>query len=239
MFRMSIYDNARNIGEDVIKEIEREHTDGYAERFIYGRFASVGSGYLKFDSTIHVVSNSVVDGEEWLGDESGNRIIPIDAIDAYSFGHDFGWTSPAAQVVVAWDKDGGAYALDEYYKAQSTKEELLENALRLQGLYGVGVWYCDPSEPETINYLRDRVSVKKNESRREDGVRELGSRFKKQGDDRCRLYIHSRCRSLISDILTYDPERKQYDHAIDALRYAVMGDKPNTESIQIMFGERP
>jgi hypothetical protein len=61
----------------------------------------------------------------------------------------------------------------------------------------------------------------------------------KQGDERCRLYVHSRCRSLISAMLVYDPEKKKFDQAIDALRYAVMGGKPNTEPIQIMFGRRP
>ena len=81
-----------------------------------------------------------------------------------------------------------------------------------------------------IKHLRDKVYARKHEGKREDGIRELGSMLVKQGDGRCRLYIHSRCRNLISEMLVYDPE-KQFDHAIDALRYAVMGGKPNTEPI--------
>jgi len=132
-----------------------------------------------------------------------------------------------------------AYAVDEYYKTQSSRDELLENALRLQDRYGEGDWYCNPSEPEIIKHLSEKVYARKNEGKREDGIRELGSRLVKQGDGRCRLYVHSRCGNLLHEMLVYDPEKKQFDHAIDALRYAVMGGKPNTEPIQILFAKRP
>jgi hypothetical protein len=49
---------------------------------------------------------------------------------------------------------------------------------------------------------------------------------------------HSRCRDLISELLVYDPEKKQYDHALDALRYAVMGGKLNTGPIQVSLMRR-
>ena len=74
-----------------------------------------------------------VDGEDWIVDLFGHKIIPLKALDHYSFGHDFGWTSPA----------------------------------------------------------------------------------------------HAR------------PEKKQSDHAVDALRYAVMGGKLSTEPIQVSLMRRP
>jgi hypothetical protein len=190
------------------------------------------------DSTVHIVEDKEIDGEVWLIDASGNKIIQYGAFKAYSYGHDFGWTGPAAQVAVAWDNDGRAYALDEFYKSQSPKEELLENAVMLEGKYGGGIWWCDAPEPETIEYLREKVSAKKNESNKDGGIRELGSRFAKQGDGKCRLYVHKRCPNLISELMVYYP-KTNFDHAVDALRYAVMGGRPNTDPIQILLGKRP
>jgi hypothetical protein len=90
-----------------------------------------------------------------------------------------------------------------------------------------------------IKHLGEKIYARKHDGRREDGIRELGSRLAKQGDGRCRLYVHSRCKNLISEMLVYDPEKKQFDHAVDALRYAVIGGKTNRESIQISFARRP
>ncbi len=58
--------------------------------------------------------------------------MPSHALGAYSYGHDFGWVKPSAQVAIAWDNDDRAFVLDEFYKTHASNEELLENALMLQ-----------------------------------------------------------------------------------------------------------
>jgi hypothetical protein len=57
--------------------------------------------------------------------------------------------------------------------------------------------------------------------KREDGIRELGARFPKAGDGLPRIFIAKHCVNLISELLEYQEEVKEKDHAVDALRYAL------------------
>ncbi len=240
VFRMSLFDNRANLPEGYINEVERAHTGGEYDRFILGLFATVESGILRFDYTKHVIHDfQDADGIVFIN-EQDEPIQHLSSIRAYSYGHDFGWTNPAAQVVIGWDGDHRAYVLDEFYKAQATEEELIASAIEFQNLYGKGDWYCDPSEPRTIEKLNDSMEIyaKPNKSKREDGIRELGSRLQIQGDGKYRLYVHRRCVNLISEIQAYDPEEKTRDHAVDALRYGVIGEAPPQE-MQISFAKRP
>jgi hypothetical protein len=41
-------------------------------------------------------------------------------------------------------------------------------------------------------------------AKREDGIRELGSRFAKAGDNKPRFYISHRCANAISELLEYN-----------------------------------
>ena len=57
--------------------------------------------------------------------------------------------------------------------------------------------------------------------KREDGLRDLGARFAKTGDGRPRFYISSRCVNAISELLEYNIEVKERDHAVDGIRYGI------------------
>ncbi len=69
--------------------------------------------------------------------------------------------------------------------------------------------------------MRSKVMCDKSEPRREDGIRELGSLFPKDQRGQPRIYISKRCTNLISELLKYNVETKERDHAVDALRYAL------------------
>jgi len=202
-YRWSIYENPK-LSRDFLSEIERSHTGSLAERFIYGRFAQVGSGSFPFDSTLHIKSV----GREFLKE--------------IRYGVDFGWTNPTAIIVLGFDSDDRAYVLEEIYKSQMGKEEILASLLEFKKTIGPGQIFCDPSGPETIEYLkRGGLNVQGNIFKREDGIRELGSRFQKAGDGQPRLFINSKCVNLISELLEYREDVKERDHAVDALRYAM------------------
>jgi len=245
VYRMSIYDNIENLPASYIRDVERRHSGGLADRFIYGRFAHVAAGSLAFDFSIHVIHEEELDdGMTWFINESGQPIIPVAALRATTYVHDFGWTNPAAQIAIKWDGDGRAYALDEFYKTQADEEDLGDNAIDFEEIYGEGVWYCDPSEPRTIKKLKKYVKRARGYDRkkygsREDGIRELGSRLNMSGDNLCRLYIHRRCVNLISEIQIYDADKKENDHAVDALRYGVTSNTPRPGGPKISFGKRP
>jgi hypothetical protein len=205
VYRWSIFDNP-HLTEKFRREIVRTHTGGLAERFIYGRFAEIAAGSFQFDSTVHVVKDA-----------------PPGAVKQVVYGVDFGWTSPSAIVVAGYDGDDRVWVLDEFYQTEAGAERIVREAQDLMSVYGRGVFYCDHSEPETIAKMKAAgVNAVPYPHKREEGLRELGSRFQKAGDGKPRIYISSRCVNLISELLEYKVDVKENDHAIDALRYSLL-----------------
>lgn len=116
------------------------------------------------------------------------------------YGVDFGWTNPSAIMVNGFDGDGRLRVLDEFYKTQSSAEDLIVVLDGFRKIYGAGPVVCDKSEPESIAKFRRGLSEKgisgfaaePYAAKREDGLRDLGSRFAKAGDDRSRFFISHR-----------------------------------------------
>jgi hypothetical protein len=211
IFRWSIYDNPY-LPADFIKDVEAKHKDGLAERFIYGRFATVGGGTFQFDSSVHV-------------QDIPDRTL----LKEIRYGIDFGWSNPSAIICVGYDNDDKVYALDEFYASETPAETLIEKLYELTQQYGRGEVKCDRSEPETIvkfqrglpNKGIPGVSASAYGLRREDGIRELGARFAKAGDGLPRILISKRCVNLIGGLLECKVDVKEGDHAVDALRYSL------------------
>jgi len=206
IFRWGVKDNIF-LSDGYIKDMMRAHSGGYAERFIYGRFAAVASGSFEFDYTKHVL--------DYIDRTRLTKIV---------YGVDFGWTNPSAILAVGFDGDGRAYALDELYQNRLSDEQLIAEAQNMVSEYGDGEFICDSSEPQTIDKMNKAgLRASGNRSKRDDGIREVGSRFKLSEDKRYRLYIHSRCVNFISELQTYDADKKENDHLTDCSRYAILG----------------
>lgn len=204
VFRWSIYDNPK-LDDNYLKSMEHFNTGGYAKRFIYGQFADVGGVSFDFDSVRNVVST-------------------MPELRSIRYGVDIGWTNPSAIVVVGFDHDGRAYAVDEFYDAKVRTDDLVNEARILLSKYGDGVFVCDRSEPATIDEMqKNNLRATPDESKREDGIIDIGSRLKPSEDGRPRLLISSKCVNLISELQSYDETIKENDHAVDALRYALKG----------------
>lgn len=204
VYRWSIFDNP-TLSKNFKDEIVRTHTGGLADRFVYGRFAAVGSGSFPFDTTKHVRE---------LTDKS--------LINKMRYGVDFGWSNPSVIVANAFDPDGRGYVVDEFYKSETSDEELAEAALEMQKEWGKGEFYCDARLPQAIRKLcLAGLNSKAYSFKREDGLRELGSRFTLASDGQPRQFISKRCVNLISELLEYREDIKERDHAVDALRYSL------------------
>jgi len=205
VYRWSLYDNPK-LSRKYIRDIEASHHGNLAKRFIEGRFAPAGTGSFNFDSTIHELKE-----------------VDKTMIRQVVYGVDFGWTNPSAIVAVGFDGDDRAYILDEFYQNRVQPEVLIEELLAMYAKYGRGPVYCDRSEPQTIDAFRKAgITAYPDKSKRDDGIHELGGRFHVQGDGKPRIYVLSHCVHWIHEVMVYDADKKENDHAMDATRYALM-----------------
>lgn len=128
--------------------------------------------------------------------------------------------------MVIFDGDNRAFIAEEVYGSRMSEQELINECLALQEKWGQGTFWCDASRPDTIASLsREGLDARRNKSKREDGITELGGRFPDAGDGLRRIYISPSCVNLIEELQIYNVDRKEYDHAVDACRYALMGGK--------------
>jgi len=219
VYRWSMLENI-HLTETYKQEMLATHHGSLAKRFVEGLFAPAGIGSFDFDSTIHELKN----------------ICNVD-IREVVYGVDFGWTNPSAVICVGFDYDDRAYILDEFYKNRTQTETLIQEIKQMQQEHGEGQVICDSSQPQTIDMLcKAGLMASGNTSKREDGIAELGSRFYVQGDGKPRLYVLSKCVKWISEVMVYDAEVKENDHAIDATRYAIMS-RAGLGGLDVSFGK--
>ncbi len=205
VYRWGLFDNPHT-SERYKQEIVASHHGSLAKRFIEGRFAPAGTGSFDFDSTIHEIKQ-----------------VEENVIRDIVYGVDFGWTNPSAIVCVGFDGDDRAYILDEFYQNRTQTETLIQELKLMQEQFGIGRVYCDRSEPQTITtFNRAGLNAYPDQSKRDDGIHELGGRFHIQEDERPRIYVSSKCVNWIHEVMVYDADVKENDHAMDATRYAIM-----------------
>ena len=221
IYRMSLMDNI-HLDESYIESVKRAHTGGLYKRFIEGLFADIAGGSFEFDYTIHV--------------DQFKAPIPRQIV----YGVDFGWTNPSAVVTLVLDGDDRGFVSEEVYESRLSEDALIDACRSLQETWGHGIFWCDASEPRTITALnRGGLNARANKSKRDDGIREVGGRLKDAGDGRRRLYVSPECVNLIEELQIYNADKKERDHAVDALRYAVMGAKTLSGDIEALTGRRP
>jgi phage terminase large subunit len=141
-------------------------------------------------------------------------------------GVDFGFTNPTAIVEIKKDDDENYWITNEWYKTQRTNQQIIE-AIKSFGAQEV---YPDPEAPDKINDLNlagiNVIEVKKSKDSIANGITKIKELFKQN-----RLYIHSSCVNLITELETYHyPDRRpdqneqenpvaENNHALDAIRY--------------------
>lgn len=147
-----------------------------------------------------------------------------DRFDSVAVGVDFGYNNPTAFVRIGIiGKD--LYVLDEFYRTKLTNSEVALELKKFVKAINVINVYADPAEPARIEELQ------------RNGIRVYPamSRDVCQGIDmlkRYRIHVRSNCANIIRELKTYswkkkgdlvlDEPIKFNDHAIDALRYAVV-----------------
>ncbi len=210
-----------HLSREYLAELESSYSGSFYQQEILGKFVQhEGLVYQEFSRAVHIVEKLP---------ERFSRIIA---------GVDFGYTNPSVILVIGVDYDGRAYIIEEFYQRRVMITELVGVAEELNKKYRIETFYCDPSEPQFIEAFRQAgLNAVEAENAILPGINEVSARLKVQGDGKPRLFVHSSCVNTIMEFENYAyPEAKEgkpqqekplklFDHAMDALRYAVMGIK--------------
>lgn len=184
--------------------------------FYLGQFARpTGLIYQDFDPAKHVVEPFEIPAN-W------RRIIGVD----------FGYNNPTAAVWLAVNPDGVVYAYREYYQREKLPEESGREIKQLSGDDRIELVACDPSEPAAIEqYRRLGLPARAGYNAVKEGIEAVIALMKSN-----RFFVFRGLVNLLDEIENYrwaekqeqlkDEPVKEYDHAVDALRYAIMAIRP-------------
>ena len=148
-------------------------------------------------------------------------------------GIDWGFNNPTAIVIIGIDSDNNLYVIDEYYKTGKITAEIIEKCKFYQNKYNVRLWYPDPAEPDRLEEMKKAGlfprDVNKGKGSVSLGIDKVRSFIKTN-----QLKIFSTCKYIIDEFNIYcyaedgdDEPIKENDHALDALRYALMTYQPS------------
>jgi phage terminase large subunit len=193
--------------DDYQASVSEEYEGAFYRQEVLGEFTT-------FDGLVY----------PWFREES-HVLAPSDVpqrFDRIVYGVDWGFSNPSVILAVGY-RDGQPIILDEVYERRLTVDDLAGELGRLQDTHGDGTVYCDPAEPASIEELRRAgFDAVKADNEVESGIKHVSSR-------RDQLRVAADCQQLINEFGMYqyrdggDSEkvRKQHDHAMDALRYAL------------------
>lgn len=184
--------------------------------FYLGQFARPeGLVYQDFDPGKHVVKPFEIPA-------SWRRVIGVD----------FGYNNPTAAVWLAISPDGVVYAYREYYQRNKLPEESGKEIKQLSKEDRIELVACDPSEPAAIErYRRLGLPARAGYNAVKEGIEAVIALMKSN-----RFFVFRGLVNLLDEIENYrwaekqeqlkDEPVKEYDHAVDALRYAIMAIRP-------------
>ncbi len=157
---------------------------------------------------------------------------------------DWGFNNPAAVLSIGI-KDGHFYVSDEMYKTGLTESKVAEYT----AAKGYSKVYPDPENASGIEELRQRhVNVR--EVIKGKGSIVSGIDKVREALQSGRLHVHTSCLNLISEFesYVYPDERKERNeselpvddnnHALDALRYAIMMYQPTKTHVSMPFYDK-
>jgi len=199
-----------------LADLEAAYTGDFARQELYGEFVAFeGLVYDEFDRLVHVA-------------EPPERLIEVVA------GVDWGYTNPTVILVIGLDTDRRAHVLEEFYQRRRLIGEVVTEAKELAAKWNVSTFYCDPSEPANIAEMNGAgLSAIGADNAVSEGIQRVKARLAIAGDGQPRLMIAPQCVNALAEFESYcwksgragmkDEPEKTNDHAMDALRYAIMG----------------
>ena len=214
-FHFTTYDNPFIPKEEIDKAKQELTEDRFAQEYLADFRKTAGLVYKEFSRDVHLYNGDWKDKAKGLSKTFG--------------GVDFGFTNPAAVLIIHKDTDDNYYVEAEWYKRQQTDAKIADYIATLR----LNECYPDPESPAGIEELEKRGvntrEVLKGKDSIRNGINVVRELFKAN-----RLFIHEDCKNLIWELETYSyPDKrpdhneeenpiKENDHALDALRYALV-----------------
>jgi phage terminase large subunit len=153
-------------------------------------------------------------------------------------GIDWGWTNPAALIVIKYF-DGKWYVVDEWYKTGKTTKEIAESAISLQNKWGVNRWYADSANPEKIVEAGTGTGLYIIPYDKGKNALQAGISYIQQEINEGRFFIFDTCKNTLNEFETYhypemdsaqqpkmDTPVPEDNHLMDCARYAIHGYQP-------------
>lgn len=205
------------LSERFVQALEASYTGDFAQQELEGDFvAHQGLIYVEFRRDKHTFTQ-----------RPGQFAYTVAGVD-------WGYANPGVILVFGVDADGRMWLVHEEYQRQRRVEDWAQVGKQLRDTYDIQTFYCDPSEPE---YLRmfESAGCPAEQANNEvmPGIQCVKNRLVVQGDGKPRLFVHVDAVNTLTEFEQYqwaenrdgvrDQPKKANDHAMDALRYAVMG----------------
>ena len=215
IFRAKTADNPYLDGE-FIRSLQAAYTGNFAKQELEGEFVAYdGIVYEEFSRDVHVVRRDT--------SEFTSRVAGVDE----------GYTNPAVCLSAAVDNDGRLHIYNEFYQRRITQDEFVATVAGL-GADGLLSIHVDPSAAGLIAAMHQAgLPAVKAHNAVFDGIQAVKGMLAVAGDGRPRLTIDPSCVNTIAEFESYawkegrtgakDEPEKVNDHAMDALRYAIMG----------------
>lgn len=161
----------------------------------------------------------------------------------YVAGVDWGFANPGVILIGGVDGDGRIGIVHEMYRQRTRIEEWVDAAVQLRDTYQVTAWYCDPSNPDNIKkFIEAGLKAEPANNTVLTGIHAVKARLAAV-DGEPRLLVTRDAVNLVDEFESYqwaknqhglkDEPLKTHDHAMDALRYLVMGvDYPTRKKVE-------
>jgi len=215
-FHFTSYDNPFLPNSEIEKAKQELNEDRFAQEYLADFRKTQGLVYKIFDRQKHTYDRLEIKPTETIA------------------GIDFGFTNPCAVLTIQRDGDNNFYVEEEWYKTGKTDSQIAEYVASKN----FNKVYPDPESPSAIKELeKKKINVRdviKNKDSVKNGITKVTELFKAN-----RLKINKNCINLIFELETYSyPDKQDFkneyenpikedDHAVDALRYALMMQSDN------------
>lgn len=233
VFSFTIEDNPA-LPPEYKEQLKKEFSGLWYDRFILGRWVQAeGTIYDMWEEKKHVV-----DVQDILR-KSGKQ-----QFKHYVVGVDYGTSNPTSFILIGFDHwDGAKYVVKEYYYKggcsasggatrqslpQKTDSEYRQDLRDFIDGYPVTAIMLDPAAASfKVELRKNGISTRDANNSVLDGIRFVGSLFTQE-----KLFIDRSCVNLIKEFSAYvwdtkkqergiDEPKKEFDHALDALRYGL------------------